>query len=288
MSLVALLLVVSAAFIHATWNLMAKKAAGGAAFVWLYGVGTTVLYLPVVVFVMIADPTPITLPQAGIIVASAFVHLLYSLSLQRGYQVADLSVVYPLARGTGPMLATVGAVVILGERPSLLGMLGAALIVGGVFLIAGGPRIFTRHDPAVRRGIFHGVLTGLLIACYTVLDGFGVKVLLVAPVVLDYFGCVLRMLFLCPLVLRQRDAVREQWQRHRRHALGVAALSPLSYILVLVAMKTTPVSYVAPARELSMMVAAFFGVRLLKEPDAVLRISGAALIAGGVIALALG
>src|SRR5262249_17253669 len=134
----------------------------------------------------------------------------------------------------------------------------------------------------------HGVVTGFLIACYTVLDGFGVKVLLVAPVVLDYFASVLRMLFLCPLVWHQRDAVREQWQRHRRHALGVAVLSPLSYILVLIAMKTTPVSYVAPAREVSMLVAAFFGVRLLKEPDAVLRVSGAALIAGGVIALALG
>ena len=140
----------------------------------------------------------------------------------------------------------------------------------------------------MRHGIVYGALTGVFIAAYTVLDGFSVKVMLIAPIILDYFGNLLRLLILSPAVLRNRARLAHQWRRNRRLAFGVGVLSPLSYILVLYAMQTAPVSYVAPARELSMMIAAVFGVKLLQEPDAAARMLGAGFIASGVIALALG
>src|SRR5690606_7421911 len=110
--------------------------------------------------------------------------------LLRGYRKADLTVVYPLARGSGPLLSSLGAVVLLGERISALGGLGIAAVVGGVFLVAGGPGLWrragTREDrERLRKGMFYGVLSGVFIASYTVVDGYAVKVLLLSPILVD-------------------------------------------------------------------------------------------------------
>ncbi|MGH3663904.1 MAG: EamA family transporter, partial [Micromonosporaceae bacterium] len=117
MSLVALALVLSAAVSHATWNLAAKRASdGGLAFVWLAALLATVMYAPVV----LVAAHSLSLAAVGVIMLSGLVHLGYFLLLQRGYRLADLSVVYPLARGTGPLLSVTAAIVILGERPSAI------------------------------------------------------------------------------------------------------------------------------------------------------------------------
>jgi drug/metabolite transporter (DMT)-like permease len=280
-------LILVAALIHASWNVLAKRASGGAPFVWLYGVVAASLYAPVAVWLLARDAHTLTLTSWGLVLASAALHLLYALALQRGYQVADLTVVYPVARGTGPLLSTVGAIILLGEPAAPLALLGAASVIAGVFLIAGGPRMLERRDPGVGRGIRYGVLTGTFIASYTVLDGYAVKTAGIAPL-LDYLGNVLRSVLLGPAVLANRSAVREQWRANWKLVVGVGALAPLSYVLVLWAVQTTPVSHVAPAREVSMLIAALFGAKLLREKDAAARILGAVLIALGVAALALG
>ena len=127
MSLLSLTLVVLAAFIHATWNLLSKRAAdAGATFVFAYNMFACLVYLPWMVWLLVYGELHWSLPVAGCLVLSACIHLAYSLCLQRGYQVADLSVVYPIARGTGPMLSSIGAFIILQRDPTTQGSLATA------------------------------------------------------------------------------------------------------------------------------------------------------------------
>jgi len=166
-------------------------------------------------------------------------------------------------------------------------------VVAGVFLIAGGPALFrAAHDPAkramVRKGMAYGLATGVFIASYTVVDGYAVKLLLMSPILLDYFSNFVRLGFLAPVVLRDRAAAAALWRSQWKYALVVALISPIGYVLVLFAMQVAPLSHVAPAREVSMLFAALIGGHLLGEGDRMLRIAGAACIAFGVMALALG
>ena len=125
MSLASLSLVVLAAFIHATWNLLSKRAAAaGAAFVFASNLFSSILYLPWMIWLLVYGDLHWNLPVAACLVLSACIHLAYSLCLQRGYQVADLSVVYPVARGTGPMLSSIGAFILLRETPTTQGIFG--------------------------------------------------------------------------------------------------------------------------------------------------------------------
>jgi drug/metabolite transporter (DMT)-like permease len=134
----------------------------------------------------------------------------------------------------------------------------------------------------------YGLATGVFIAAYTVVDGYAVKLLLMSPILLDYFANFVRLGFLAPAVLRDRAAAADLWRRQWKYALLVAVISPIGYVMVLFAMQVAPLSHVAPAREVSMLFAALIGGHLLGEGDRALRIAGAACIAFGVMALALG
>ena len=201
--------------------------------------------------------------------------------------------VYPVARGTGPLLSSMGALLLLGERLGPIGAAGVLAVTLGVFFIAGGPGLWARaHNPSqrarVRAGLRWGTATGALIAGYTLLDGYAVKVMLISPLRVDYFGNLLRLPFLLPAAWRDPSSLRRLWQAQWRYALVVALLGPIAYVLVLYAVTLAPLSHVAPARELSMLFAALIGGRLLGEGDRGPRIAGAVCIAAGVAALALG
>ena len=291
MPLTALLLVLAAALLHALWNIVAKKAGGNHHFALITVLMTCVLWAPAALWFGLREWVHWGGFEWAVLAASALVHVLYFTVLLTGYRKADLTVVYPVARGSGPLLAAAGAVVLLGERLSLLGAAGVLAVCGGVFLIAGGPALWRgAQDATTRRralaGVRWGLLTGVLIAGYTVIDGYAVKVLLIGPVVVDYVGNLLRVPLLLPASLRDlaglRSALAAQW----RHALVVATLGPLAYILVLYAVQMAPLSHVAPAREVSMLFAALIGGRLLGESQRGLRLVGAACMAAGVIALA--
>ncbi|WP_298933823.1 EamA family transporter [uncultured Ramlibacter sp.] len=293
MPLSALALVVLAGLIHASWNIAAKKAGGDARFAAFTGLVMMVFWAPLGIWLAIDE-----LPQWGMtqwlfIAASSALHTLYYLTLLRGYRKADLTVVYPLARGSGPLLSSLVAIFVLGEHISLVGLAGIVGVVGGVFLIAGGPALLrTAHDPAARirlhKGMRYGLLTGAFIASYTVVDGYAVKLLAVSPILLDYIGNLFRMGLLAPAVLRDIPQARVLWQQQWKYAVFVGIISPVSYVLVLYAMKEAPLSHVAPAREVSMLFAALIGGHLLGEGDRRARLLGAVLIAMGVMALALG
>jgi drug/metabolite transporter (DMT)-like permease len=287
MSLSSLLLVVLAAFIHASWNLLAKRAAAaGPAFVFFYNMVACVAYLPWVAWLFARGEQNWNLPIAGCVVLSAVIHLGYSLCLQRGYQVADLSVVYPVARGTGPMLSTLGAFVLLGEAPTIHGVFGLLAVVAGIGLISTDGNLSAFRRPQGMRGVHWGTATGALIASYTVNDGYGVKMLGIHPVLLDWFSNLLRFVMLAPIVLSNPTRAAEVMTGRWALALGVGVLSPLSYILVLTAIDWgAPISLVAPAREMSMMIGALLGMIVLREPVSAWRIAGCLTLILGVVFL---
>jgi len=293
MSWFALALVLVAALLHAAWNVAAKKAGGNHHFVLMGAVLIVLLWAPLGLWVA-RDAVPRWgATEWGLIVASALVHLVYFNVLLKGYRVSDLTVVYPVARGTGPLLSSVGAMVLLAETPSLWSLLGLAAVVAGIWLIAGGPSLWQKaHDPAQRARVMAGLgwggLTGVLIAGYTLIDGYAVKVVLISPILVDYLGNAARIPFMLPSVWRDRDGFAAAWRSQWRYALLMAAISPLAYVLVLYAVQLAPLSHVAPAREVSMLFAALIGGRLLGEADRGARLAGAALMAVGVVALAAG
>jgi drug/metabolite transporter (DMT)-like permease len=284
MTAAALALVLLAALTHASWNISAKVAAESRHFVWLFSAGSVLVYGPVVVAVLIVERPVFEVHHWLALAATSVLHLLYSLSLQTGYRHSDLSVVYPIARGTGPLLSFIGAGLLLGEAPTALSIAGLLLIVGGILLVAG---LVGHHRRAPRVGVFYGLLTGALIAAYTLNDGWAVKVLLISPFLIDFTGNLFRMVVLAPRAWRDRAAVAREAKTYRNPVIVVSVLGPLGYILVLYAMRLAPVSHVAPARELSTLVGAWFGSRLLREDSGPWRIVGAALIVAGVISLAL-
>jgi len=293
MSPTAIALVLVAALLHALWNIAAKKAGGDDRFALFSGSLLVVIWAPIGLWAAWGVVPAWGWREWGVVLASALVHLVYFQVLLRGYRVSDLTVVYPVARGTGPLLSSMGALLLLGERLGLAGAAGMLAVSLGVFFIAGGASLWTKaHDPAhrtrVRAGLRWGAATGALIAGYSLIDGYAVKVMLISPLLVDYFGNLLRLPFLLPAAWREPAALLSLWRAQWRHALVVALLGPIGYVLVLYAVQLAPLSHVAPAREVSMLFAALIGGKLLGERERGLRIVGACCIAAGVVALALG
>jgi drug/metabolite transporter (DMT)-like permease len=278
----ALALVLVAAFAHAGWNALSKRAPGGAAFVWTQMVVGTVCMTPVAAAGWWLDDgarVSLVIVLMGIVSGSS--HAVYFVLLQRGYATGDLSLVYPLARGTGPVFATAGAIAILGEHPGPVALAGTAAIATGVVLL-----LATR---GISRGpaLVYAVLTGLLIGVYTVWDGHAVRASHAEPLVYLLVTNITILAALTPAALRNRASVRLLVRDYRRVVVAVGVLSPFAYALVLFATRLAGVAYVAPAREVSILIGAVIGTRYYAERGGWQRIAGAAAIVGGVIALAL-
>jgi drug/metabolite transporter (DMT)-like permease len=285
-STTALALVLTAALLHATWNLAAKGVTGDrVAFIWLYVVTTVVCWGPVaLVWVVARGEHPGWRWVVGAAV-TAVLHIGYQLVLQRGYAEGDLNLVYPLARGSGPLLTFVVAVAVLGQRPGAVAAAGVLAIVAGVLLIALG-----RGRHGVRAGVAWGLLTGATIASYTLWDNFSVNHLDVPPLPYFVLGTVLQLPWLALLMAgrRERQPVAEVWRTARGPVLTVGVLSPLAYILVLRALQLAPVALVAPARETSIVVGAVFGWLVLHEPRPARRLVGAVVVLAGIALIAVG
>ena len=292
MPLSALAMVIVAALLHAFWNVVAKKTGGNKHFVLMGGLLLALFWAPAGLWLGWTEVPRWGWTQWTFVALSGFTHLAYFKVLLKGYRVSDLTVVYPVARGTGPLISSVAAVAVMGETMTLHGALGVLCVCGGVFIVAGGPALLrVAHDPAqrarVNAGLFWGAATGVLIAVYTVLDSYSVKRLLIGPILIDYFGNLVRLPFMLPALLRDPAGFADAWRRYKWHAVVLGLVSPLAYILVLYAVRLAPVSHVAPAREISMLFAALVGGKLLGEADRGQRMLGAVLMAGGVALLAL-
>jgi drug/metabolite transporter (DMT)-like permease len=284
MPLIALCAVLLAAATHATWNLHAKKAAGSRHFVLLYSMSSVILYTPIVVWILWTSTFDFSTRHWLALLATGILHLCYSLVLQAGYRASDLSLVYPLARGSGPLISFFAAVILLGEPISFVSVFSVILVVAGILLVSG---LTQQTHKAPRAGIAFGLVTGVFIAAYTLNDGWAVKVLAISPFIIDYTGNVFRIVVLAPGAWMDRSRVREEIRDYARPALVVSLLGPLGYILVLYAMRVAPISHVAPARELATLIGTYFGARLLREHAPPARIFGAICIVAGVVGLAL-
>ena len=299
MPTVAFGLVLVAALIHALWNFVAKQSGGDIRFALISNVALCVLWAPVGLAFAWRDVGTFGGLQWSLVAASAAVHVVYFSTLLRGYRLGDLSVVYPLARGTGPLLTALAATTFLGEALGLVGWIGVGGIVGGIVVIAGGPRLVhalrrgsRSHEDALRlrTGVGYGLATGALISLYTLIDGYAVKHAHVSPILVDYLSNAIRLplTLLAIAVLRRREPLplagyaRSMW----KSALAVGLLSPIAYVLVLYAIGMAPLSQIAPMREVSMLFAAYLGGSQLAERNPRERLIGAACIAAGVIAIA--
>lgn len=280
------MLVLLAAGAHASWNLLAKTASGGAAFVWLGTVSGTVIWIPALVIALIVAPGDMSTEGVVFMAGSGALHAAYFVLLQRGYRHGDLSLVYPLARGTGPLLATIAAIVFLNERPSALALAGAAIIVAAVLSLSRGAGAGEARD--VREAVGFALVTGISIAAYTLWDKHAVGGLALSPIVYFYGTQVAVWLLLSPYALSHRDLLATTWREYRGQALGVGLLSPLAYVLVLFALARAPVSYVAPAREVSILIVAALGTTVLSEGNVRGRLAAAGAIVVGIAALAIG
>jgi drug/metabolite transporter (DMT)-like permease len=284
--LTAFLLITLAALAHATWNFLAKRAAHSKHLIWFSSVTEALVFAPFAVWILADAWSSLSLRAALFLLATGVLHLLYTESLLRGYRAGELTVVYPLARGTGPLLSFCGAVLLLHEHPSLLAAAGAILVTCGILLSTGG--LAARRHKNSYAGLFWGIATGCTIACYTLVDGYSVKTLLISPILVEYAGNLFRAVILSRGAYRRRASLLPEYTKYWEEASAIALLTPLGYILVLFAMRLAPVSHVAPVREMSMMIGMYFGARFLREGNIVRRVIGSAFIAGGVAALALG
>src|ERR1051325_10522201 len=219
MPFLALIAVLLAAGTHSTWNLAAKKAAGSRHFVWLYSVGSIVLYTPIIGYIFYAQRPHFGTLECLALTGTSVLHLGYSLLLQAGYRVSDLSLVYPIARGTGPLLSFLAATLLLGEPANSLSVLGVVLIVGGILLVSG---LASEPHKAPKAGIAFGLLIGVFIASYTINDGWAVKTLMISPFLIDWTGNILRLFLLGPLALREPAEVMREIREYRTSIFVVA------------------------------------------------------------------
>jgi drug/metabolite transporter (DMT)-like permease len=283
---IALALVTLAAASHATWNLLTKQGRDRLAFLWWTGLAGTALFLPAVLSTTPTWRWPAA-TWAGIALA-AVVRAAYLAALGGAYARGDLSLVYPLARGIAPLLVPPVAVVALGERPTGTGILGALVVGLGVYVL---------HLPGLARGqrlaplralraapARWALLTGCLTTVYSIVDTWNVR-RGVPPLAYAWATIPLAALLLTPWVWRRPAACLAEWRTARVRILAVAVLMTGGYTLVLLALRLAPVSYVAPARELSIVFGTLLGITVLGEPRPGPRLVGAALIVTGVLLL---
>ena len=217
-------------------------------------------------------------------VCGAF-EVVYFLLLQRGYRDGDVSLVYPLARGTGPTLSVAGSILILGERPSMVALIGVAVIVSGIAVIStAGSRSGTR---APLSSVLYGLGVGVMIACFTVWDGWAVGTLGLPPIGYFWMAVVVQAILFTPLALRGHN-VTSALRANPVVITAIALLGPTSYMLALTAIQLSSVSLVAAAREVSVILVALGGAIFFGEKHVVQRVIGSAVVVSGVALLAVG
>lgn len=287
MNATAIALVLTAAFAHATWNLFSKQASahGAEFFLWIVALCATGFYAPAAAATVLVTHPHLTTLNWVFLIGTGLLHTGYFFFLQRGYAHGDLSLAYPLGRGTGALLAASGGLVLLGERPGFLAAAGIAAVIAGVVVI-GLPRRDQRQ--ANSTAVAFASLTGLFIACYTLWDTFAVARLHTPPLLQALAGFPVMAVAFAPLALRAPDRLARLWRTYRWQAVGAGVLSPLAYILVLIALSFAPVSAVAPTREVSVLIGVVLGKRMLGEEGLARRLAAGVAIVAGIIMIALG
>jgi len=286
MSFANLALILGSAVVHVVAHVALKTARDRTAFVWWMLLWGGVLFAPV--SVLLAQPIP---PAAwGIMAGGAVFEALYFILIARAYRYADLSVVYPLARGTAPLFLVIWSTTFMGDRPTVGGLGGILLIALGLYLI-NLPRLAAWRVPlqALRQtGPRLALLAGLCTSLYTVIDRAGID--LVAPLLYTYLGLWFTLLLMTPYVLRtvRWSGLAAELRSSRFNSVVAGFTTMAAYAIVLYAMRAgVPVSYAGAMREVSVVFGVIAGVWLLKEQGSAMRVLGAGAVVGGVALIAL-
>ncbi len=286
MPLLALFLVLIAAVLHAFWNLLAKDARDSSAFMWWgVSVGATWYGLWVLTQAWVGLPREIWLVFA----ASLAMEVAYVGLITRGYASGDLSQVYPIARGSPPLLIALWSAIFLGERLPFIGYVGIALLIVGVYL-ASMPTLADFWKPL--RALSHrpaqwALLAAITVSVYSTLD----KVAMGYATPLVYNAWVYAGIGLgyAPVVWsgsNRASTLREIKTNWRRIGIGSVATVG-SYLLALIGMSMTAASYVGAVRATSVVIGALFGWLLLKERFGGVRVFAAALMVVGLLLIAV-
>jgi uncharacterized membrane protein len=289
----SLVLLVIAAFLHAGANAFLKQARDKLAFTWWMLFASVILGAPLLVLAGLPHD------RLGWILvgASGILEAVYFYTLSRAYSHGDLSQVYPIARGSAPLFIVGWAGIFLGERPSTAGMGGVLLIVLGLYLInlpslrLWKKPLTTFKEPAA----IWALLTGLLISIYMTVDKVGVEH--VRPesyveLVLAVSGVALAAQWLHG---SRRQALLAEVRAGKGHSarragacivLG-AAFGMAGYLLVLLALRLSPVGYIGAVREVSVVIGAWMGVRFFRERSGPVRIVASTLVVLGILIIAL-
>ncbi len=288
MPLTAILLVLGAGFLHASWNLILKRTSERLLVTsWGLLIGA-IVFVPAL---LSAWPPPARVwPYA---VCSALTLVAYYTCLARAYEHGDFSLVYPVARGTAPAMLAVWAIIFLGERPSPVGLLGIVAILGGLVVLGGAPLWSLRDGASVRqtlrthaRGSGFAFLVALLVSIYTAIDGGAIRHWSPLPYLVVVFalsGAALISL----QTFREGKHVFRVLRTHWVPTVVIAVMTLAAYSLVLSAFRIAPVSYAGAAREIGIVFGALAGWLLLGERFGGIRTAGAALVFAGIAALAV-
>ena len=295
MPLSALGLVLLAALVHATWNYYLKKANANRTFWWVVYWMTAVVTVPALLIWDSQAFANITSIGWLVIFLSAPIHVCYGVVLQQGYRHSDYSIVYPTARGMGPLLTVIAAIVFLGNAPTFWGWIGIGSILLAIVLLTlpVSTDESTAKDLRIKAGVLWGSLTGLFIAGYTFCDAFAVQQATgLNPITFYFPSLFVRAMVFTPFIVMKkgwRDEVKELFASAQiRKSLAVVSVgSPLAFILVLFAMTQAPLAYVAPTREVGMMLGVIVGGLLLKERLTMMRLLGVLGMTLGVVLISL-
>lgn len=305
MDSVALACILVAAVLHAAWNVLLKTAGDPLRTATLGVVSATALLVPVVLAGWLVLGRPAVPPQAwGIGIVSGGVEVAYFVFLAAAYRRGDLSVVYPLARGSAPLFAVALGVVILGERLPPAGWAGVGLILAGLLAIQRPWRFLGLRAPGSQRAAAgFALLTGIMIATYSGLDRVGVQQVppwLFAGILWPVCAIGLGVVWL----VRRRPAARDRASvspaavsaatrepHELRWALAWGLMMLLAYGFVLAAYSRAPLVIVGPLREVSLVITSIWAVVALREAvdrrERALRVGGAVLVLGGAMVLAV-
>jgi drug/metabolite transporter (DMT)-like permease len=283
----ALALLLIAAALHATWNLLVKRAREKQIFTWCALLVGAICFAPLLVQV-VSFPLSI-LPY---VISSAIFEATYYFVLIRAYQNGDFSLVYPMARGSAPVLLTIWTILFLGERPRLYGLIGIGLLILGLIIVGGKSWWTLRSLRKTSSSLSSSALVlALGVACcisiYSAIDGAAVHQ--VAPLPYTVLIIALSGLLLTPAVLSRygSQAIITEWRTNWPRIILVGILSLLSYMLVLLAYSIARVSYAGSIREISVVFAALLGWRWLGEDFGMIRVIGAVFIFAGILVIAL-
>ncbi len=285
MDVIVFVLVISSAVFHASWNLVLRKVTGNIIVVWLslFVGGLTVLPIVIGNTYIKGLETTISLTGLVCVVASAVVHSVYFCLLARAYQKGEISIVYPITRGSGITITTLFALFVLNENISFAGGVGITLILAGIFLIA--LKSFTKNSNSDVIGMSLSV--GAMIGACSLIDKVGA--INVDPVLYISLLYIISGLLMTPyILLNYRWIIGSTLRTYPGYIMTVGQGSIGTYLLILFAFTMGSVSYIVPMREFAVVVSVFLGIIFLKEEITIPKFIGIAAISIGLICLRLG